>query len=143
MFKTLRLFIIGLLGAVDEADHLKFLGSTASSQFDLGYQTGVHDGRKMTVTKFGVLPLPLTEAQLRGVERGEFITVGGEFSIMFGECAIPAPGQHGYEQRGYYVSRVALFDSANTHDLHCHAKHKFANPADSDELVPVIVTVLR
>lgn len=143
LLSDIRLFVIGLLHAIPEADHIREITNAGIEQFGLGHAAGVQDGRKMTVTKFGVLPLPLTEAQLRGMERGEFITVGGDFSVMFGECTIPAPGQHGYEQRGYYVSREALFDSPNTHDLHCHAKHKFTNPADSDELVPVIVTVLR
>lgn len=119
------------------------LATAGAEQFDLGHKAGVVDGRKQAVTRFAVLPLPFTEEQLRGALYGASISAQGTFAVVFGEEAIPACGPHGYEQRGYYVSRQALNNSPNDTDLHCHNKNKFADPANAEDLVPVIVTVLR
>lgn len=112
------------------------LADMASHQFDLG----VEFGRTQAKVHWRVIPLPFTEEQLAGASYGEFITPVG-FSTAFGECNIPAPGPHGYEQRAYYVGKDALYNRTN--DLLCHYPSKFASPMDSDALVPVIVTVLR
>lgn len=106
------------------------------------YNTGYDDGRKKAVTRFAVLPLPFTEDQLRGAQHGEFITPGGNFAAVFGECNIPAPSQHGYEQIARYVNKSDLSPSLG--DIVCHHGDKFgAYPWDSENLVPVIITVLR
>ena len=106
------------------------------------WHRGFHDGTRQVKLQFAVLPLPFTDSQLLGREYGDFITPAG-FGGHFGECTIPAPGQHGYEQRAYYVSRDQLNASQKEVDLVCYRPLKFDNPADSDKLVPVIVTVLR
>lgn len=135
--RNLLIKALGGLTAEQRADELSYC---ASSQFHLGYQTGIVAGRKEAKVHFRVLPLPFTAEQLAGAQYGEFITPGGFGVDAFGECNVPAPGAHGYEQRGYYVDKNALNGGS---DLHCHGAIKFANPADSDALVPVIVTVLR
>ena len=110
--------------------------------YNTGYEEGEAYGRKKAVTRFAVLPLPFTEDQLRGAQQGEFITPGGNFSVVFGECNIPAPSQHGYEQIARYVNKQDL--SPLLGDIVCHHGEKFgAYPWDSENLVPVIITVLR
>ena len=106
----------------------------AASEYE-GYTRGIKEAR----IKWAVFPMPFTREQLNGVHYGEFVTPIG-FGTRFGECTIPAPGPHGYEQRAYYVNKEALDGSG---DLTCHHSAKFTNPSDSDQLVPVIVTVLR
>ena len=73
---------------------------------------------------------------------GDFITPAG-FGTEFGECNIPAPGLHGYEQRAYYIGKEDA-DNGKLMTLICHNAGKFDKPWDAiDTLVPVIVTVLR
>lgn len=98
-------------------------------------------GQKASRTAFAILPMPFTEEQVQGRAYGEFITPAG-FASCFGECTVPAPGPHGYEQRAYYVSRDDV-NKGDSIDLVCHRPGKFDKPADSDKLIPVIVTVLR
>lgn len=106
--------------------------TVASEQFKLGTEAAkVH---------WRVIPLPFTVEQLAGASYGEFITPAG-FATQFGECNVPAPGPHGYEQRAYYIDRAELNGGAM--DMVVHKGDKFADAANSDELVPVIVTVLR
>ena len=96
----------------------------------------------MAKLKFAVMPLPFTREQLAGASYGEFITPAG-FATEFGECNIPAPGAHGYEQRAFYVSKEDA-EKGNLMTLICHSPKKFNEPWDPpDTLVPVIVTVLR
>lgn len=142
MFTRFCNFLITLLGGITEDKHMQAMCEVAKHQFDLGELAGVAAGEKRAKIKFAVLPLPFTESQLLGREYGEFVTPVG-FATPFGECNIPAPGPHGYEQRAYYVGKHSLDVPAATNDLTCHAAHKFHNPAESDALVPVIVTVLR
>jgi hypothetical protein len=123
-------FITGIKGRV-------FNEQEVDALTDAAYKRGV----AMSRIKFSILPLPFTESQLLGREYGDFITPHG-FAGTFGECNVPAPGPHGYEQRAYYVGRDDL-NKGDAIDLVCHRAIKFANPADSDKLVPVIVTVLR
>jgi hypothetical protein len=139
----IRLFLLDLLKGIDAKQHAKELTEVASNQFELGEEYGIVQGRKQVPTRFGVIALPFTDAQLAGHEYGDFITPNNGFSAVFGEQNIPAPGQHGYEQRAYYVERVKLDLSPNAHDLLCQTPRKFNDPANSYELVPVIVTVLR
>lgn len=136
----IRLFLIGLLDAVPEADHLEVLTQTARDQFQLGEISGIAIGETRAQVKFAVLPLPFTEDQLAGRHYGEFITPAG-FANEFGACNIPAPSAYGYEQRAYYVAKSALNGRL---DLTCYNPKKFDSPWDHrDTLVPVIVTVLR
>lgn len=119
------------------------IADASAKGFAAGREHGAAEARANQVTRFAVLPLPFTEAQLRGVEYGDFITACGEFAVKFGECNIPAPGPHGYEQRAYYVSKYDLEHRPADMDLRCHGAAKFHEPENSPELVPVIVTVLR
>lgn len=73
-----------------------------------------------------------------GKRYGEFISVLG-----FPPDTIPSPGEHGYERRAYYVSREQLFGENTAVDPICHRASKFAEPETSEELVPVILTILR
>ena len=111
------------------------------NQFTIGRQFGYTQGKLQAKTNFAVLPLPFTESQLLGREYGSFITPHG-FATVFGECNVPAPGPNGYEQRAYYCSREQLNMGDKT-DPVCHRPLRFDNPANSDALVPVILTVLR
>lgn len=107
--------------------------------FDQGRTVGLQEGKALAKVQFAVLPLPFSEAQLRGRDYGTFITPAG-FAVEFGECNIPAPGQHGYEHHARYVSKASLVSPL---DIVCQHPEKFDKPWDSDALVPVIVTVLR
>ena len=98
-------------------------------------------GRSEAKVHWRVIPLPFTDAELAGASYGDFITPAGFACGVLGECSVPAPGPHGYEQRAYYVSKTPLLGMGS--DLVCHNPAKFDAPIDSDELVPVIVTVLR
>ncbi|HEX8586202.1 MAG TPA: hypothetical protein VF680_17550 [Allosphingosinicella sp.] len=93
-------------------------------------------------THWRVIPLPFSAFELAGASYGEFITPRGFASDLDGECTVPAPSAHGYEQRAYYVDRDMLDGVVQT-DLICHHHAKFDNPSASERLVPVIVTVLR
>lgn len=73
-----------------------------------------------------------------GKRYGEFISVLG-----FPPDTIPSPGEHGYERRAYYVSREQLFGENTAVDPICHRASKFVEPETSEELVPVILTILR
>jgi hypothetical protein len=106
------------------------------------YREGFDTGKKFAKIHFAVLPLPFTPEQLEGKHYGEFITPHGFAASFDGECTIPAPGKHGYEQRAYYISKDDLNNSAASY-LMCHSPHKFDRPSDSEALLPVIVTVLR
>ena len=121
-------------------DHLMKTQFDTGVQF--GYTQGFHKGKDQAKIHFAVLPMPFTAEEMAGRMYGEFITPAG-FGCVFGECNVPAPGEHGYEQSAYYVSKDSLVNSVKTSDLICHRAEKFENPADSHELVPVIVTVLR
>lgn len=125
-------FILKLIGVELPVYSLDEMGK----QFDQGYE----QGKRQAKIEFAVLPLPFTHDQLLGREYGTFITPAG-FGTAFGECNIPAPSPHGYEQRAYYCGKDAL-NNGDT-DLRCHGFAKFDNPADNDTLVPVIVTLLR
>lgn len=118
------------------------LAVIAKEQWDLGMKCGEAEGRQQAKLKFAVLPLPFTAEEVQGRMYGEFITPAG-FGTSFGECNIPAPGPHGYEQRAYYVGKHALDSASSGYDLLCHSITKFSDPANSESLVPVIVTVLR
>lgn len=114
-------------------------------QFDLGYKAGEVKGESRAKLLFHPLPMPFTAEQLSGREYGQFITPVG-FGNLFGECNIPAPSPHGYEQRAYYVARDDLDVRASAVDLRCHGIDKFGKDVLSggeSNLVPVIVTVLR
>lgn len=143
IFRFIRLWLLDMLRGIDAAQHAKELTEVAANQYQLGELAGMVEGRKQAPTRFGVIALPFTDAQLAGHEYGDFITPNNSFSAVFGECNIPAPGPHGYEQRAYYVTRDDLNASPHVNDLVCQHAVKFNNPADSYELVPVIVTVLR
>ena len=97
-------------------------------------------GKAQAKVHWRAIPLPFTAEELAGGSYGDFITPAG-FATVLGECSVPAPGPHGYEQRAYYVSKTPLLGMGS--DLVCHNPAKFDAPTDSDELVPVIVTVLR
>lgn len=108
-----------------------------------GFNRGLDVGKTMAKVIFRPMPLPFTSAQLAGGQYGEFITPAG-FGSQFGECMIPAPSTHGYEQRAYYVGKDTLDDAGSTR-LVCLAPAVFdLDKIDSESrLVPVIVTVLR
>lgn len=139
---NIRLWLLKKLHGVDVLHAFSLITEAGTKQFELGQLAGVAEGERRAKIKFAVLPLPFTDDQLRGRDYGEFITPAG-FGVSFGECNIPAPGPHGYEQRAYYVQRDRLVLSPNAYDLMCHHVRKFEDPANSRELVPVIVTVLR
>lgn len=109
-----------------------------STQFKIGHMAG----EARCKISFAVLPLPFTEDQLHGRACGTFITPVG-FASKFGECNVPAPGAYGYEQRAYYVGKDKLALQQDETDLLCHRIGKFDDAANSDALVPVIVTILR
>ena len=136
---VLRFIGINLGDEIYSADQYNL---RARAAFDDGEMFGFTNGQSQAKVKFAVLPLPFTESQLKGREYGTFITPNG-FGTAFGECNIPAPSQYGYEHRAYYVESDKLDLSPNSHDLVCHHARKFKNPAGSNKLVPVIVTVLR
>ena len=133
-FKRFVLRLIGIKFNVYSPDDMH-------KQFNYGYQQGFKEGELNSKVKFAVLPLPFTAEQLQAREYGNFITPRG-FAVAFGECTVPAPGPHGYEQRAYYVDKNALSLGVAA-DLLCHNPDKFDKPSESDALVPVIVTVLR
>lgn len=145
--QRIKLWLIPLLGGITGDNHLDLLRDAEERSYNSGYRNGELSGELRAKIKFAVLPLPFTQDQLRGREYGEFITPAG-FGVKFGECMIPAPGEHGYEQRAYYVAREDLDGRPSEVDLRCHGVAKFGSPSDpmfnSDgQLVPVIVTVLR
>lgn len=107
------------------------------------YREGFETGKKFSKIHFAVLPLPFTPEQLEGKHYGEFITPHGFAADFDGECTVPAPGKHGYEQRAYYISKDLFNNSTPNDDLVCMASCKFDRPSDSEVLLPVIVTVLR
>lgn len=127
--------ILNLLYAIDRNEHVCILTSDSAK----AWTNGFNQGKSMAKMQWGIIPMPFTAEQLRGVAYGTFITPVG-FGTRFGECNVPAPGANGYEQRAYYVSKDMLY---LTGDLLCQDIKKFDKPWDSDELVPVIVTVLR
>jgi len=132
--ERIKNYLIHLLGGFTAAE----IAARQSAGFNRGREIGAANAK----IHYRVLPLPFTAEQLRGGSYGEFITPVG-FATPFGECNIPAPGQHGYEQRAYYVDKAALNSITVTGDLLCQHANKFADPANSEHLVPVIVTVLR
>ena len=137
---AIKAFLLSLINAVP-VEYMEEQSALAhDSGKATGYNQGYHAGKLEAKLKFAVLPLPFTAAELAGRYYGEFITPAG-FGTEFGESTIPAPGPHGYEQRGYYVSRDQL--EMGGMELTCHRHDKFEAPADSSKLVPVIVTVLR
>lgn len=111
------------------------------ASMDRTWRVGYDDGLAQAKTHFKLLPMPFTDDQLAGREYGMFITPAG-FASSFGESTIPAPGQHGYEMRAYYVHKDDLRDGDATGVL-CRHPRVFANPSDSEYLVPVLLTVLR
>lgn len=131
----IKQFLLNLLHAIDRNEHDRICMRDASQ----GWMNGFEEGKRMAKVQWGVLPLPFTPEQLHGVAYGTFVTPHG-FATRFGECNVPAPGPNGYEQRAYYVGKDMLY---LTGDLLCQDIKKFDKPWDSDELVPVIVTVLR
>lgn len=137
--KTLIDRIIVALGGWTNSQALAY----GIANFNDGHKSGVVAGESKCKLKFAVLPLPFTEEQLLARAYGEFITPVNFGVDEFGECNIPAPGVHGYQQRPYYVSKYSLDDRAYSSDLRCHFAGKFQDPSSSDTLVPVIVTVLR
>lgn len=98
------------------------------------YTYGLENGRRQSPTTYSILPLPFTSEQLLGREYGTFISPHG-FGLEDGMA--PAPGPHGYEQRFYYADRASL-NAGQSASLLCEP-----NPIQSDDMVPVIVTVLR
>lgn len=86
------------------------------------------------------LPLPFSPEQLAGQEYGSFITPANFGVNEFGECNVAAPSQHGFTQLPFYVNKAQLNHGG---DVVCQRADKFSAPWDSEELVPVIVTVLR
>lgn len=86
------------------------------------------------------LPLPFSPEQLAGQEYGSFITPSNFGVDEFGECNVAAPSQHGFAQYAMYVNKPQLNHGG---DIVCMRAEKFSAPWDSEELVPVIVTVLR
>lgn len=133
---AIRIKLLAWLSGVDFNTAMSRTMQFGSEQFDLGFKAG----KAQSKIHMRVIPLPFTPEQLTGTNYGEFITPVGWACDAFGECNVPAPSVHGYEQRAYYVSREQLQYGG---DLVCNSAHKFQNPADSPELVPVIVTVLR
>lgn len=140
---AIRIMILKALNAVDKTYHEDVCADCHATGFTEGYRGGHAIGERKAKLKFAVLPLPFTESQLLGREYGEFITPINFGIDAFGECNIPAPGPHGYEQRAYYVGKSDLENRPNGTDLRCHHASKFADPQNSDQLVPVILTVLR
>jgi hypothetical protein len=141
---SFRKWLLGKLKAVDATTFDKVIAEVSDKQFRTGHEIGRMEGERRARIKFAVLPLPFTSEQLQGREYGEFITPAGFGINAFGECNIPAPSMHGYEQRAYYVSKRSLEGDYRKTDMQCHALHKFDDPSDhTDTLVPVIVTVLR
>lgn len=135
--------IIVALGGMTLQQFYAQIRAAAAEQFDLGERFGINKGKLLAKTNLRVLPLPFTEEQLQGAEYGSFITPAG-FASAFGESMIPAPGPHGYEQRCLYVSKTEL--NVHDFDLTCMTATKFGGhdkASLSDQLVPVIVTVLR
>lgn len=96
-------------------------------------------GQKEARINFSILPLPFTDAQLKGREYGNFITPNG-FAQAFGEENVPAPGPHGYTMVPGYVARDRHL--TGTEDIHVHHVEKFAG-YNSETMVPVILVVLR
>lgn len=139
----IRTYLINLLGGKDMAQVTDLVTKAGMEQHDIGLMMGKHEGRREARLHFAVLPLPFTPEQLLGREYGDFITPHKFGVDTYGECNIPAPSQHGYEQRAYYVSKESLDGDYRNRDLHCHAGHKFVEPSTAPQLVPVIVTVLR
>lgn len=133
--RIIKRTILNLLHAIDINEHARILTSDSAK----AWTNGFNDGKRMAKVQWGVFPMPFTADQLRGVAYGTFITPVG-FATRFGECNVPAPGPNGYEQRAYYVAKDHLY---LTGDLLCQDATKFDKPWDSDELIPVIVTVLR
>ena len=133
-----RNWLLEKLGGVDGNAHQLALADYAAAGEEQGYLRGIRECK----IEWRLLPAPFTADQLQGKEYGSFITPVG-FGTAFGECNVPAPGPFGYEQRAYYVIRNELNLPQSANDLRCHFPKKFGNPADSDQLVPVIVTVLR
>ena len=137
--ERLREWLLQKLCAVDVDFHRQTVADDRADSFN----EGVAFGERKAKVKFAVLPLPFTESQLLGREYGEFITPINFGIDTFGECNIPAPGPHGYEQRAYFVYKDDLENRPNATDLRCHSAAKFEDPSNSDQLVPVILTVLR
>lgn len=139
--QRIRLWLLAKLGGISKEQS----DDNEHAQFAEGVLHGVTEGEKRARIHFAVLPLPFTPDQLKGREYGDFITPIG-YATQFGECNIPAPSSHGYEQRAYYVERQALDGRPSEVDLRCHGLAKFGHEplANADcQLVPVIVTVLR
>jgi hypothetical protein len=138
LWDRIRELLLEKLGGVDGDVHQQALVDYSAAAEAQGYQRGIRECK----IEWRMLPAPFTADQLQGKEYGSFITPVG-FAAAFGECNVPAPGPFGYEQRAYYVIRNELNLPQSANDLRCHFPKKFDNPADSDQLVPVIVTVLR
>ena len=131
--------LLKMLGGISMEVHSQSLDAVKM----IWYRKGVRDGMLKSPVRMSILPLPFTEAQLAGREYGEFITPAGFIGSVFGDGSVPAPSKFGYEQRAYYVNRADLKASIRTSDLVCHRPDKFDDAGNSNELVPVIVTVLR
>lgn len=132
MWNKIKLALITWLGGFTRDQFLQ----AANDQFVLG----LANGKAQCKVKFALLPQPFTPEQLAGMEYGSFITPAGFAGETFGECSVPAPSAHGYEQRAMYVAKNEL---TNSYRMHCMPAHVFTDPGNSESLVPVIVTVLR
>src|SRR5690606_16661214 len=139
--QRIRHWLLEKLGAVCKDIAMQ----RANAQFDYGYDAGKIEGKALARIHHRLLPMPFDESQLSGAQYGMYITPAGFGVDAFGECTIPAPGQHGYEHRAYYVSKATLDYKRNV-DLNCVHPDVFGGAlkaSESDALVPVIVTVLR
>ena len=143
MWNKFKSWLIVKLGAYSGDDGRMLQASAYDNGrcdgYEDGFRHGCATGKAECKVQWRPLPLPFTPEQLGGREYGSFITPIG-FGTVFGECNVPAPGPNGYEMHARYLHRIAL---DNPHDMLCHIAGKFDNPADSEELVPVLIVVLR
>ena len=143
MWNKFKSWLIVKLGGLTLQDATRRAHMHGNNEWRRGYGEGLNNGyatgKAECKVQWRPLPLPFTPEQLGGREYGSFITPIG-FGTVFGECNVPAPGPNGYEMHARYLHRIAL-DSP--HDMLCHIAGKFDNPADSEELVPVLIVVLR
>ena len=123
----------------------KSLSQMRMNLIEEGAATGFAGGFNAAKNKYNrvrlvPLPLPFSPEQLAGQEYGSFITPANFGVDEFGECNVAAPSQHGFVQLPFYVNKAQLNHGG---DIVCQRADKFSAPWDSEELVPVIVTVLR
>lgn len=137
----MRKFLCRIFNLITNEQYVQDMAYQAD-QAEFSRAIAYDKGKAEAKVHWRVIPLPFTADELAGGSYGDFITPAG-FATVLGECSVPAPSKHGYEQRAYYVGKAHLDMDVADSDLHCHSYVKFSEPGSADALVPVLVTVLR